>query len=86
MARAIVSEVLLFVLPFAVFAIYLLARRRNPLAWEAWSGQVSWLVIAGLALAIASLLYAGIAGERQQGAFVPTHLENGRVVPGEFKR
>jgi hypothetical protein len=47
---------------------------------------VSWLVIAGLALAIASLLYAGIAGERQQGAFVPTHLENGRVVPGEFRR
>jgi hypothetical protein len=27
MARAIVSEVLLFLLPFAVFAIYLLARR-----------------------------------------------------------
>jgi hypothetical protein len=86
MTRVIFTELLLFLLPFAVFAFYLLARRRNPLAWEAWSGQVSWLVIAGLALAIVSLLYAGIAGERQQGPFRPTHLENGRVVPGEFKR
>jgi hypothetical protein len=86
MARAVLSEVLLFLLPFVVFAFYLVARRRNPLAWEAWSGQVSWLVIAGLGLAIASLLYAGVAGERQQGSFEPTHLENGRVVPGEFRR
>jgi hypothetical protein len=85
MTRALFGEALLFFLPFAVFALYLVLRRRNPFAAAAWSGQVSWLVIAGLACAILALLYSGIAAERQAGPFQPTHLENGRVVPGQFK-
>lgn len=85
MTRAIIQELLLFFLPFAAFALYLLARRRNPLAWSSWSNQSVWLVIAGLGLVIASLLAAGIFNDHQTGAFVPTHIENGKVVPGRFK-
>lgn len=85
MTRAVFGEALLFFLPFAVFAVYLVLRRRNPLAWAAWSGQVSWLVIAGLACAILALLYTGITADRRQGPFQPTHFESGRVVPGQFR-
>jgi hypothetical protein len=85
MTRAIFQELSLFLLPFAAFAIYLVIVRRNPLAWSSWSDHVSWVGIAGLMLVIASLLLGGFLAERHTGAFVPTHMENGRVVPGRFK-
>jgi hypothetical protein len=44
-----------------------------------------WLTIAGLAMVVVSLVAAGLLADRQTGAFEPTHLENGRVVPGRFK-
>ena len=85
MTRAIVQELVLFLLPFIAFAVYLLIRRRNPLAWSSWSDQSLWLVIAGLVIVIASLVATGFMTERHTGAFEPTHIENGRVVPGRFK-
>ena len=85
MTRAIIQEALLFLLPFAAFALYLVVLRRNPLAWSSWSAHVSWVAIAGLAVVIASLVLGGLLAERHTGAFVPTHVENGRVVPGQFK-
>jgi hypothetical protein len=85
MTRAVFGEALLFFLPFALFAIYLVMRRRNPLSAASWSGQVSWLVIAGLACAILALIVTGLTAERRTGPYEPTHLENGRLVPGQFK-
>ncbi len=85
MTRAVFGEALLFFLPFALFALYLVLRRRNPFTLGAWSGQVSWLVIAGLACAILALVVTGITAERRAGPYEPTHLENGRVVPGQFR-
>ena len=85
MMRVLVEEVLLFLLPFALFAFYLLIRRRNPFHFEHWSNGTSWLVIAGLALAIASLVWAGFTSERRKEGFQPTHMENGRLVPGQFR-
>jgi hypothetical protein len=85
MLRAIFGEALLFFVPFAVFALYLLLRRRNPFQWAAWSEGATWLVIAGLSLAVAALLVTGIFADRQTGAFEPPHLEDGRLVPGQFR-
>ena len=85
MTRAVISEVLIFFVPFALFALFLVARKRNPFLRAAWAGNVSWLALAGLALVIAGLVYMGATSERRQGPFVPTHLENGRVVPGQFQ-
>ena len=85
MTRAILGEALLFFVPFAAFAAYLLIRRRNLLAWSSWSEQTFWLVISGLALAILALVITGITADGSKGAFQPTRLENGRVVPGQFR-
>ena len=85
MIRAIADEVLLFLLPFVVFALYLALRRRSPLKWHAWSDQALWLVLAGLACVILALLITGLTDQRRTGPFQPTHLENGRVVPGQFQ-
>jgi hypothetical protein len=85
MTRAFFEEFVLFLIPFAAFAAYIVLSRRNPLTREHWDGPMPWLVVAGLAIVIASLLYAGFIAPREKGVFVPTHLENGHVVPGTFK-
>jgi Family of unknown function (DUF6111) len=72
-------------LPFVFFAAYLVFRRRNPLIWAHWSNQSLWLVIVGLGLVISSLIATGLLADRQTGTYVPSHVENGRVVPGHFE-
>ncbi len=85
MTRAVVQGLVLFLLPFVLFALYLVIRRRNPLIWSHWSDQSLWLAIAGLSFVIVSLVATGLLAERQTGTYVPTHVENGRVVPGHFE-
>lgn len=82
--RSLIEEFLLFVLPFACFAGFLILRRRNPLHFESWHGHKFWLTAFGLLLGIASLVYGGLTAERHMGAFEPAHMENGRLVPGRF--
>ena len=85
MIRAFLGEALLFLVPFAFFALFLVIQRRNPLIWSHWSGPSFYLLAAGLGLIVASLVYGGITADRREGPFVPTHMENGRVVPGRFQ-
>ena len=85
MTRAVIQGLLLFLLPFVAFAVYLIVLRRNPLAWSNWSAQSVWLTVTGLGFVVVSLVATGLLADRQTGAFEPTHLENGRVVPGRFK-
>ncbi|HKH34896.1 MAG TPA: DUF6111 family protein [Beijerinckiaceae bacterium] len=85
MLRVAFEEALLFFVPFAIFALYLILRKRNPFLLAHWSDQSFWLVLAGLLCAAAAFLYTGLTAERHQGAFNPTHIENGRVVPGQFR-
>lgn len=85
MIRAFAEEALIFFLPFLAFAAYLVARSRNPLAWSAWSETALWLVISGLALVLGVFILTATLADREMGAFRPTHVENGRVVPGEFR-
>lgn len=85
MTRAIVSELVFFFLPFAVFALILILRKRNPFRWSHWSDQALWLVIAGLVCVGASLIAAGVFAERHNTQYVPPHMEDGRLVPGQFR-
>ncbi|TCR69908.1 DUF6111 family protein [Bosea sp. BK604] len=85
MLRSIIEEVLLFVLPFCLFAGYLIVNRRNPLDVEHWDGHLFWLTVVGLVLCIAVFTYTGWIAPRNQGAYDPPHMENGRLVPGHFK-
>jgi hypothetical protein len=88
MLRAILEGLLLFLLPFAGFAVYLLAKGQNPLQPEVWSRKaLSWLTIAALLLCIAGMLVLGSQRVAEQGSFVPSHVDkDGRFVPGQFKR
>lgn len=85
MLRAIIEEVLLFVLPFCLFAAYLVVRRRNPFDVEHWSRHAFWLAVAGLVLVIGILAAEGFLTTRSSGAYEPPHVENGVLVPGRFR-
>ena len=84
MTRVFVEELLLFLLPFALFALWLLLARKSPLARAHWSGQVPWIVVAGLLRVVATLLYTGFTAPRGK-AYVPAHMEDGQFVPGRLE-
>jgi hypothetical protein len=86
MIRALVESFALFLVPFVVFVVYLLIRRRDPVAVDTWTGgRIASLSIAGLALAVLGIVVFGLFEERPLGAYVPAHVENGRLVPGRFQ-
>lgn len=85
MLRSIVEEVLLFVLPFCLFAGYLVIKRRNPFDVEHWSQHLFILSVCGLALGVAAMAWTAWTAPRSLGAYEPPHMENGQLVPGRFK-
>jgi len=86
MPRAVVEVLLPFLLPFAGYVLFLALKSRYPFVASAWTrGPVAILVVSGLALAVASLLLAGLVGPRAHGGYVPAHIENGVLVPGRME-
>ncbi len=85
MWRVLIEPALLFATPFAVYVLFHLLQRRWPFVADFWSkGVLSWLAIAGLAAAIFGMILLGLA-TRNQGVYVPAHVENGRLKPGRFE-
>ncbi len=79
-----VDELGLFLLPFALFVLFLAVSGREVFAPEHWRGARGWLAIAGVGLAIAGLVTETLLLERHGGVYHPAHMENGRLVPGGF--
>jgi heme/copper-type cytochrome/quinol oxidase subunit 3 len=87
MLRPIATEVALFVAPFALYAIFLLATRAGALHPDAWSlPKLGLLVIASFMLMIGSfLVLAQFSGSPPGSTYVPAHVEDGKFVPGQNK-
>lgn len=86
MWRSLFEPLLLFALPFVAYAVYLLLCQRYPFTLRAWSRiTVSVLTLVGLAAAVVGVLGFGVFAPRHLGAYVPAHVENGRLVPGRFQ-
>lgn len=86
MWRVFIEEFFLFILPFGLFAGWLLARSKNPLDIEHWDGHKFWLAMTGIALVVALLVWGAMFAPRDMGAYEPPHMENGQLVPGRFSR
>lgn len=84
MTRALLTEFAFFLIPFAVFFLYLLMRQRNPLTFAAWEKSIPILVLVGGGLVVASLLYTGFTAERSTGTYTPPQVRDGQVAPGRF--
>ncbi len=87
MIRPILTEVGIFLIPFAVYAAFLVASRSNVLHQASWPLHVvGWLALGSLLLTIVSLLLlAHFSGASPSSTYVPAHIEDGRFVPGAAK-
>ena len=87
MIRPLLSEVGLFLLPFAAYALFLIASRTNVLTAASWPLHViGALVGVALSLTVGALvLLANFSGAAPHSTYTPAHMENGRLVPGVEK-
>jgi heme/copper-type cytochrome/quinol oxidase subunit 3 len=87
MIRPLATEVALFLAPFAAYAVFLWATRAGVLDPDSWpASRVAWLTISALVLLLGSfLVIAQFSHSRPGSAYVPAHVENGKLVPGAAK-
>ena len=84
MIRPVLTEVGIFLIPFAVYAMFLVATRSGLLVQSSWPLRtVLRLVVGSLLLVVISfILLAHYSGAPPNSTYVPAHIENGKFVPG----
>jgi hypothetical protein len=87
MFRPVATEVILFLAPFVLYAVFLLATRAGVMDVDSWPlARVITLAIAALVLVVGSFIYfANFTGAPPGSTYVPAHVENGKFVPGTTK-
>ncbi len=87
MIRPALTEIGIFLIPFGVYVLFLLATNSTILAPESWPiRMVARLALAALLLVVVSLLLlVQFRGSSQNSTYVPAHVENGKLVPGVIK-
>ena len=83
MIRPVLTEFILFLAPFAIYAIYLWATRAGVLHPESWPlPTLAWLTVAALLLMAGSfIVLAQWGGEPPGSTYIPAHIEDGKLVP-----
>ncbi|RIK92585.1 MAG: hypothetical protein DCC73_12480 [Proteobacteria bacterium] len=86
-------RVILILLPFVIYFLWLRytkkrAKAAGDSAAEVEAAQGQFVQALGLLVAFMAALFIYLAlssGEDPQKTYVPPHMENGKVVPGEFR-
>jgi hypothetical protein len=84
MIRPALTEIGIFLIPFGVYALFLIATRSGLFVQSSWPVHlIARLALVALLLVIASLIMlAHFSGGSPDSTYVPAHIENGRLVPG----
>ena len=87
MIRPAFTEVGIFLIPFAVYAMFLIATRSGLMASTSWPAHlIAKLVLGSLLLVVVSfVLLAHFSGASPDSTYIPAHIENGKFVPGTEK-
>jgi hypothetical protein len=87
MIRPVLTELALLLAPFAAYALFLWLTRANLLERAAWPPKIIiGLSIVAVALLLGGfLVFAHFSGAPPGSTYVPAHLEDGRLVPGEVR-
>ena len=87
MIRPVLTEIGIFLIPFAIYVLFLVATRSAISAPSSWPiRMVAQLVLGSLLLVIISLvLLAQFSGASPNSTYIPAHIENGKLVPGVEK-
>ncbi len=87
MIRPALTEIGIFLIPFAVYALFLVATRSGLLVQSSWPVHIiARLALGALLLVVASfILLAHFSGGSPNSTYIPAHVENGKFVPGVEK-
>ena len=87
MIRPAFTEIGIFLIPFAVYALFLFATRSGMLVQSSWPVHIiAKLALGSLILIVISfILLARFSGAAPNSTYVPAHIENGKFVPGAEK-
>jgi hypothetical protein len=84
MIRPALTELVLFLVPFAAYAFLLWAKNAGVFDPDSWPLRVvAGLTLTALALmAISAFLVVDFSGAAPGTTYIPAHIENGKLVPG----
>jgi hypothetical protein len=87
MIRPVLTEIGIFLIPFAVYALFLVATRSGVFDQASWPiSLVAKLVLGSLLLVIVSFVFlAEFSGAPPESTYEPAHLDQGKLVPGVEK-
>ncbi len=87
MIRPALTEIGIFLIPFAVYVLFLVATRSGLLVFSSWPAVVvgRLLVVSLLLVLLSLIMLAQFSGAPPGSTYFPAHLENGRLVPGVEK-
>jgi hypothetical protein len=89
MIRPVATELVLFLTPFVLYALYLLwtTKQGGVLNRANWPlTHVFWLLLAAFVLVIGSFIVLAQWGGAPPGStYTPAHMEDGKFVPGQTK-
>ena len=87
MIRPVLTEVGIFLIPFAVYAMFLIATRSGIMVSSSWPAHLlAKLVLGSLLLVVVSfVLLAHFSGAPPDSTYIPAHIDNGKFVPGTEK-
>jgi hypothetical protein len=82
MLRPFLYESVLFLLPFLVYAAWLVLQKRNPASLEGWTGApiVLLLLLAALTTGVGLALVGHFGGAPAGSRYVPARLEDGKLI------
>jgi hypothetical protein len=87
MIRTLVPSILLFLLPFALYFLWLALKRRRSGGIEvpASGKHLAWTLGIGLVLATGGfVIFTEFGGSSPEELYVPPRYEDGKLVPGHF--
>ena len=87
MIRPVLTELLMFFTPFALYVVFLWATKAGVMHPDSWPvSRIASLVIVALVLMVVTFVYfADYTGAPPGSTYVPAHIEDGKFVPGTTK-
>ena len=87
MIRPVFTEIGIFLIPFAVYALFLIATRSGLLVQRHGRVHIVGKLAFGslLLVVISFVLLAHFSGAPPNSTYIPAHIENGKFVPGVEK-
>jgi len=87
MIRPVLTELLMFFTPFALYVVFLWATKAGVMHPDSWPvSRIASLIIVALVLMVGTFVYfADYTGAPPGSTYIPAHIENGKFVPGTTK-